>query len=99
MIGKHKSASALIKQRSPDCNFFHCILHCKALVSRKLKTISSDKVSKLEKLMSDVTKILNAIRPKVKTSRLFSKLCDAMSTDCETLLVHSEVRWLSQGKV
>ena len=49
--------------------------------------------------MSDVVKIVNAIRPKGKTSRLFSKLCNEMSADHNTPLLHSEVRCLSQGKV
>ena len=49
--------------------------------------------------MSDVVKIVNAIRPKAKTRRLFSKLWDKMSADHKPLLLHSEVRWLSQGKV
>ena len=57
------------------------------------------KLQKLALLMSDVVKIVNAIRPKAKTSRLFSKLCDEMSADHKSLLLHSEVRWLSRGKV
>ena len=49
--------------------------------------------------MNDVVGVVNAIRPKTKTSRLFSKLCDEMSADHKTLLLYNEVRWLSRGKV
>ena len=73
-IGKYKGAPALIKQRSPDCKFLHWLLHHEALASQKLRGNSSDKVSELEKLMSDGIGIRP--RPKAKTSRLFSKLCD-----------------------
>ena len=91
MIGKRKGATALIKQRSPDGKFLHCILHREALASKKSRVNSSDKVSELEKLMSDVVKIVNAIRPKAKTSQLFSKLCEEMSADHRTMLPDSEV--------
>ena len=99
MTGKHRGATALIKLRSPECKLLHCILHREALASKKLRAHSSDKASELDKLMSDVVKIVNAIRPKAKTSRLFFKLCDEMSANHKTLLLHSEVRWLSRGKV
>ena len=101
MIGKHEGATPLIKQRSPDCKFFHSILHHEALALTKLRANSSDKVNELEKLISDVVRILNAIRPKAKTSRLFFKLCNAMSANHKTLLLHSnsKVRWLLRGKV
>ena len=99
MIGKYKCATAFIKQRSPNCKFFHCILHREALASKKLRANSSDKPSELENLMSNVVKIVNTIRPKAKISQLFSKLCDKMSADHKNLLLYSEVRWLSRGKV
>ena len=60
MIGKHKGATALIKQRSLDCKFLHYILHCEVLASKKLRANSSNKVSELEKVMSDMVSIVNA---------------------------------------
>ena len=101
MIRKHKDATALIKQRSPDCKFLHCILHHEALASKKLRANSFDKVSELELVMNDVMRVVNAIHPNTKASRLFSKLCNETSADHKTLLllIYSEVRWLSRGKV
>ena len=49
--------------------------------------------------MNDVAKIVTAIRPKGKISRLLSKLCNEISADNKNLLLHSEVRWLLCGKV
>ena len=86
---KTQNATALIKPRSPNCNFFHCILHREALASKKLRANSSDKSSELENLMSDVVKIVNAIRPKAKISRFFSKLCDEMSAYHKNLLLRT----------
>ena len=78
MIRNQKSAE------NPNCKFLHCILCHEALSSKKLKTNFSDEASKLEKLMSDVVEIVNAIHLKTKPSRLFSKLCDEMFADHKT---------------
>ena len=69
VIGKHKDATVIVKQRSPNWEFLHYILHREALACKKLKANSSNEVSELDKLMSDVAKIVNAIRQKAKISR------------------------------
>ena len=53
--------------KNPNCKFLHCILCHEALSSKKLKTNFSDEASKLEKLMSDVVEIANAIHLKTKS--------------------------------
>ena len=49
MIGKRKDAIALVKQRSPNCEFLHYIPHHEALACKKLKTNSSNETSELDK--------------------------------------------------
>ena len=47
----------------------------------------------------EVVDIVNSIRKIAKQQRLFSKLCNKMVSTSKKLILHSEVRWLSPGKV
>ena len=43
--------------------------------------------------------MVNCIKARPLKSRLFTKLCKAMEAKYENLLLHTEARWLSRGKV
>ena len=65
--------------------------------------INSDKQRKteLESVLDIVVKIVNYIKcgGKGKFARVFQKLCEEMDSENVTVLLHTEVRWLSRGKV
>ena len=42
---------------------------------------------------------MNYIKSRPLKSRLFSQLCAEMGADHQSLILHTEVRWLSRGKV
>lgn len=67
-------------------HFTHSIIHCEALASKAF-------------VLQTAIKIVNCIKSWPLNARLFAILCKDMSSDHEALLLHTEVRWLSRGKV
>ena len=49
--------------------------------------------------MSDCIEIVNLIKSKALNSQIFSKLCEEMGSEHQSLLYYTSVRWLSRGKV
>lgn len=91
MTGKHVDELQRIKKVAPDAKWTHCMLQREALVSKKMST-------ELNKILSESVKIINFIKSGTLNSRLFYKLCEENEQNIKSLLLHSEVRWLSQGK-
>ena len=92
MAGKQKGFLARVLQVAPRINFTHCIIHRENLAS---KTLDPD----LKSVLDAAIKIANFIKSRPLQTRLFTTLCDEMSSHHKSLLLHSEVRWLSRGKV
>ena len=53
----------------------------------------------LKSILDISIKIVNYIKTKPLQSRLFGKLCEEMASKHKALLLFTEVRWLSRGKV
>ena len=53
----------------------------------------------LADVMDTVVKAVNCIKKSALQTRLFASLCAATGEEHNTLLYHSEVRWLSRGTV
>jgi ribosomal protein L23 len=79
-------------KKNPDVITTHCFLHWEVLVS---KTIGED----LKQVLDVAVNMVNFIKQRPLKSRMFAKLCENMQKDHVTLLQHTEVRWLSRGKV
>ena len=91
MMGKNLGFNTRLKRVAPHCKIIHCILHRQALAARKLSP-------ELNNVLSISIKIINQIKARALNSRLFQKLCDDNDESYKTLLLHTEVRWLSRGK-
>ena len=59
------------------------------------KTLPDDGKSVLDRAV----KLVNFIKVRSLKSRIFKNLCKEMGAEHTGLLLHSEVRWLSRGRV
>jgi hypothetical protein len=93
MTGKYSSVVSRIKNVA-NIRFvhIHCIIHKQHLVAKKM---SPD----LNKVLTEAVKIINFIKCNAINSRLFLILCEEMGSEHSHLLMHTEVRWLSRGRV
>lgn len=92
MTGKYNGVITKVKAVSPDCKFTHCVIHREALVCKRIP-------DDLKEVLNDAVKVVNFIKSRSLNSRLFGLLCADMDSAHTSLLLNTEVRWLSRGKM
>lgn len=92
MYGHLTGLAAKVKKVAPECQSTHCMIHREALASK-------DMPESLHTVLTDAVKVINFIKARALNSRLFTLLCEDMGSKFKTLLLHTEVRWLSRGKI
>jgi hypothetical protein len=92
VCSKKSSVVTRVLEVSPDASRTHCNLHREVLISKS-------KSGNLKNVLNTSVKIVNFIKSRPLQSRLFEKLCEEMRSIHKSILLHTEVRWLSKGKV
>ena len=86
MMGGQHGFKGFVKRENPSIQVDHCAIHRYPLAS-------------LKAVFEDVVRIVNFIKSKDLNSRIFKQFCNEMGQSYEVLLYHTEVRWLSRGRV
>ena len=93
MVGKNRGFVALLcEHENRRILSFHCILHQEALCAQMCG-------EQLGEVMSLVVRVVNFIVARALNDRQFKTLLDEVGNNYPGLLLHSNVRWLSRGKV
>ena len=92
MTRKLNGAVTKIKNVAKNCKSLHCIIHRYALVTKKMSP-------SLEKVLDEAVQIVNFIKSRPLQNRVFKQMCESMDSGHKSLLLHTEIRWLSRGKV
>ncbi|XP_076059427.1 protein FAM200C-like [Oratosquilla oratoria] len=91
-LGSRSVFVTLVKQKNPAVESTHCLIHKEVLASR---TLPKNFKQHLETVINDV----NFTKGSALSTRLFRRLCEGMGADHESLLFHTQVRWLSKGNM
>ncbi|XP_071519142.1 protein FAM200B-like [Panulirus ornatus] len=91
MMGSHVGFVTRTERENPDVIMSHCFLH-ENLASQRLQP-------KHYVVLNDVIQVVNVIKARALNSRIFHKMCEEMGSHHLHLLFHSDVRWLSRGRV
>ncbi|XP_029633296.1 SCAN domain-containing protein 3-like [Octopus sinensis] len=87
MTGKMKDFVSRMKSVAPYIFYIHCIIHRQHLVAKN--------IGQMEEVLNTAIHAINFVKSNLMNNRFFMQFCK--DEDFKTLLLHTEVRWLSKG--
>lgn len=93
LVGIHSGFVSLLKKHIQNENLhsFHCIIHQESLAIKFGE--------ELKKARSKVVQVVNYIRSHELNHRMLQEFLKELNSQYGDVLYHTEVRWLSKGKV
>ena len=91
MTGKRTGLWTRVRDNVPTATFTHCMIHRESLASKEMS-------SEMKSVFDQAITIVNFIKSRPLNS-VSAALCSDMDLDHVQLLMYTEVRWLSRGKV
>jgi hypothetical protein len=92
MVGRQNGLIARLKTINSSVKWTHCIIHREALASKQLN-------EDLNSMLKIAVKTVNLIKLRPLNLHLFRSLFHDMGSEHITVLLHSNIRWLSRGKL
>ncbi|XP_060616127.2 protein FAM200C-like isoform X1 [Anolis sagrei] len=92
MLGCRSGFQRLVWNKSPKVIGTHCMIHRQILTTKTLP-------QELQEVMKSIIGSVNFVKASTLNSQLFSQLCSDLDAPNNALLFHTEVRWMSTGKV
>ena len=92
IVGCMKGLTFFVEKQNGNVVVAHCFLYREALMAKALG-------DKLREVLNQAIELVNYIKTSPVKSHLFEQLCSNMDSQHRRLLLHTEVRWLSKGKV
>ncbi|KAK9686133.1 hypothetical protein QE152_g37414 [Popillia japonica] len=92
MTGCRSGFIVLAKKKSPKIIGSHCIINRQALACQSPP-------ESLNTALNLAVKVVNHIKSSALNTGIFRVLCQQLNSDQETLLFHTDVRWLSKGNM
>lgn len=95
MCGQRSGLVGRVRERmqehaAGELTVYHCIIHQEALCGKSMR---------MEHVLSTVTSVVNLIRAKGLNHRQFKSFLDEIGSEYTDVPYHTDVRWLSRGKV
>jgi hypothetical protein len=92
MTGRIKGFISRLKQDFPNIGFNHCFLHREALVAKMIPAA-------LRSVMDSVVAMVNYIKTRAVKTIILKVMCKEAGARHEKPVLHTNIRWLSKGKV
>ena len=92
MTGRHSGVVTCVQAVASDATCVNSSIHREALAAKGMP-------DSLKDVLDTTVKMVNFVKARLLNSCVFFPLCNVMGSDHAMLLQHTEVRWLSRGKV